>query len=168
MNDVCELVQRYQRQGILVDTNILLLYFVGAANPQRIRRFSRTERFSLEDYDLLLNAFRYFQRIVTTPNILTEVYNLLNQIGEPDRRRCLIEVAKLVRQFEKFDEIYVSSKEVTALEGFLRFGLTDCGIEHLAKDQFLVLTDDLRLADYLGRAGIDVLNFNTIRVYSWS
>ncbi|CAC5340081.1 MULTISPECIES: hypothetical protein [Planktothrix] len=37
----------------------------------------------------------------------------------------------------------------------------------LAGDRYLVLTDDLRLAHYLQKIGIDTVNFNNIRVYGW-
>ena len=37
----------------------------------------------------------------------------------------------------------------------------------LARDRYLVLTDDLRLAHYLQKIGIDTVNFNNIRVYGW-
>jgi len=50
---------------------------------------------------------------------------------------------------------------------FSKFGLTDCGIVNVAKDNYLVLTDDLKLASYLQNIGIDTLNFNNIRVYGW-
>ncbi len=46
---------------------------------------------------------------------------------------------------------------------FPKFGLTDTGIVHSARGRFLVLTDDFRLAGYLQRQGIDVVNFNYLR-----
>ena len=167
-DDIRVLINQYRSKGILVDTNILLLYFVGAANPKRIQKFNRTEQFDPRDYELLVSSFRFFERIVTTPNILTEVYNLINQIGEPDRYQCLIEVARLITQLEKFEESYIGSREIVELPSFPVFGLTDGGIEQLARDQYLVLTDDLKLANHLLSGGIDVLNFNNLRVYNWT
>jgi hypothetical protein len=73
MNEIESLFSRYRQKGVLVDTNILLLYFVGATNRERISRFNRTQNFIPEDYDLLLQVLGYFQTIATTPNILTEV-----------------------------------------------------------------------------------------------
>ncbi len=46
---------------------------------------------------------------------------------------------------------------------FPKLGLTDSAILHLAKDKYLVLTDDFTLCQFLQKAGIDVLNFNHIR-----
>ena len=42
-----------------------------------------------------------------------------------------------------------------------------CAIIDLVKGQYLVLTDDFRLSNYLGKQGIDVLNFNHLRFASW-
>lgn len=49
-----ELISRYAPRGILIDTNILLLYFVGTTNPDRIARFKRTQTFVKEDYNVLV------------------------------------------------------------------------------------------------------------------
>ncbi len=37
----------------------------------------------------------------------------------------------------------------------------------LAKNKYLVLTDDLKLGNYLQKVGIDTINFNNIRTYGW-
>ena len=89
IEDVKALFARYQQAGILVDTNVLLLYVVGLVNRKRIPLFKRTKQFISEDFDLLAQIFQSFQRVVTTPNILTEVNSLANQLGEPERSQCL-------------------------------------------------------------------------------
>lgn len=164
MNEIESLFSRYQQKGVLVDTNILLLYFIGATNRERIVRFNRTQNFIPEDYDLLLQVLGYFQIVATTPNILTEVGNLANQLGEPERSRCFALFAQGILIFE---ETYLESKRVVTDQQFTKFGLTDCGILSFAKDQYLVLTDDLRLADYLQRQGVNTVNFNNLRVLGW-
>ncbi|MGF1515257.1 MAG: PIN domain-containing protein [Elainellaceae cyanobacterium] len=161
-----ELLKAYRRKGVLVDTNILLLYFVGAVNPDRIARFKRTNSFNADDYTLLCDVLLAFRdRIVTTPNVLTEVNSLINQLGEPERSQCLAIFSRLLAQF---DERYVQSKATSRNEAFTRFGLTDCSIFETAQGQYLVLTDDLKLAAYLQRQGVDTVNFNNLRVYGWS
>ena len=45
----------------------------------------RLSKYSEDDYDLLIQVLRPFTRIITTPNILTEVSNLSNAI--PEKRR---------------------------------------------------------------------------------
>ncbi|AFZ22340.1 PIN domain-containing protein [Allocoleopsis franciscana] len=159
------LFDNYRQKGILIDTNILLLWFVGTVNRSRISNFNRTEQFTPEDYDSLMQILSYFSKIVTTPNILTEVNSLANQLGEPERSQCFSIFAQGVA---RLDETYIESRTSASMERFTKFGLTDCGIVNLARNQYLVLTDDLKLANYLQKSGVDTINFNHIRVYGWS
>ena len=73
---------------------------MGTVNRNRISKFNRTEKFVPKDYDSLLQILSYFDKIMTTPNILTEVNSLANQLGEPERSQCLSVLAKdVVRLF---------------------------------------------------------------------
>ncbi|MBW4479287.1 MAG: hypothetical protein KME54_21140 [Tolypothrix brevis GSE-NOS-MK-07-07A] len=161
---ISSLFQSYKQKGILIDTNILLLWFVGTVNQSRISQFNRTEKFLPEDYDLLVSILSYFSKIVTTPNILTEVNSLVNQIGEPERSQCYSVFAQAMTVL---DEFYIESVNAVQLNNFIKYGLTDCGIVTLAKNKYLVLTDDFKLANYLQKVGIDTINFNNIRTYGW-
>lgn len=162
--DIASLFPLYRQKGILIDTNILLLYFVGSVNRQRISKFNRTQQFLPEDFDLLQSILAYFQEVVTTPNVLTEVGNLMNKLGEPERSECF----KVFSQgILSFNEIYIESRTISINEKFAKFGLTDCCILNVAKNQYLVLTDDLKLAVYLQSQGVDTVNFNNLRVYNW-
>jgi rRNA-processing protein FCF1 len=158
------LFQSYKQKGIFIDTNILLLWFVGTVNRSRISQFNRTEKFLPEDYDLLVSILSYFSKIVTTPNVLTEVNSLINQIGEPERSQCYSVFAQAMTVL---DEFYIESVNAVQLDNFPKYGLTDCGIVTLAKNEYLVLTDDFKLANYLQKVGIDTINFNNIRTYGW-
>jgi rRNA-processing protein FCF1 len=168
--DTTTLIKSYKQKGILIDTNILLLWIVGSVNRQRISKFNRTEKFVPEDYDLLLRLLEYFlPKIVTTPNILTEVNSLANQIGEPERSQCYTKLAQAV---VRLDEHYIESNIAVEVNSFTRFGLTDCGILELARggthpegNRYLVLTDDLKLAIHLQNSGVDAINFNHLRDY---
>ena len=69
---------------------------MGSVNRSRISQFNRTEKFLPEDYDLLVRILADFSNIITTPNILTEVNSLINQIGEPERSQCLAIFAQAI------------------------------------------------------------------------
>jgi hypothetical protein len=163
--DFDSLILRYSQKGILVDTNILLLYFVGKVNRERVGRFKRTEQFLAEDFDILLRLLNLFVVKLTTPNILTEVSNFINQLSEPERTQCYGILSQEISL--GFREAYIESSESASLESFSRFGLTDSCIRILAKDNYLVLTDDFKLASHLNSDGIDVINFNHIRTINW-
>lgn len=159
------LLQRYRSRGVLVDTNILLLYFVGGFDRERVPRFKRTMQYTVDDYDLLARLLSRFERIVTTPNILSEVNSLSGQMGEPAKTEYFKEFA---RGIGALDERYVMSDTASKIDEFPRLGLTDSGIMLLADGSFLVLTDDFKLTQFLQKAGIDVLNFNHIRLIAWT
>ncbi|QSJ15647.1 hypothetical protein JYQ62_28100 [Nostoc sp. UHCC 0702] len=168
MKDVINsLIRRYHQKGILIDTNILLLFLVGSVNLERITRFNRTEQFIPEDYELLLKLIAKFQKIITTPNILTEVNSLANQLGEPERSQCFVIFAQFAQNATRLNEQYIKSLDAVTVDKFVKYGLTDCGILTLAREKYLVLTDDLKLANYLQSVGLDVINFNNIRVFNW-
>jgi uncharacterized protein YaiI (UPF0178 family) len=49
---------------------------------------------------------------------------------------------------------------------FERLGMADAAIMEVVNKKMLVITDDLRLADALWKAGIDCINWNHIRFLS--
>ena len=164
MEEIRQLIAHYAGKGILIDTNILLLYFIGSFNQNLISRFKRTLQFTPEDYDTLLILLHPFARLVTTPNILTEVSNLSGHLGEPIRTNYFQFLAERIPSME---ERYINSASIVEQESFKKIGLTDTGILEISKTRYLVLTDDFRLSQTLQSQNIDVVNFNHIRVLGW-
>ena len=160
MNSPAEAMNAYKDKGVLIDTNVLLLLFVGLHNRNGIPRFKRTAQFIPEDFDCLTGVIQLFKQLVTTPSILTEVSNLLGQLSEGIRLSVL---RSFSFSLQRFQEDFTPSVELARESCFPKFGLTDAGIVHSARGRFLVLTDDFRLAGYLQRQGIDVVNFNHLR-----
>lgn len=164
-DNLITLINQYKQAGILIDTNILLLLFVGNADPKKIQLFKRTAQFAPEDHALLSKLLSYFARIVSTPNILSEVSSLSGQLGEPFKREFFVSFSK---EIELVDERYIRSIDVARMDEFAKFGLTDSATIDLSNQRFLVLTDDFRLSQYLSRNNIDAINFNHIRVPGWT
>jgi rRNA-processing protein FCF1 len=161
-NDV---IQKYRRSGILLDTNILLLYLIGTFDIGLIRKFKRTaNKFVTEDYITLSIILGYFTTVATTPNILTEVSNLSGQLATDLKPGCFARFAFMINYFE---EHYIKSIDIAAQGEFQHFGLADTSIISLVTGRYLVLTEDFRLAQYLQNKGADVLNFNHIRTINW-
>ncbi len=165
MNYLEDLLSRYRNKGILVDTNLLLVYFVGMYDPDRISRFNRTAAFTIEDFELLSRLLAFFSKVVTTPNILTEVNSLSNKFPD-DLKPAFYPV--FAKRLTVLDEQYIASNKVSSLHHFNRFGLTDSGIISLAVGSYLVLTDDFKLSGYLQGINVDVINFNHIRSVTWN
>ena len=158
------LLDQYRTKGILIDTNLLLLYFVGSYDPEQIGKFKRTITFTVEDFQRLVMLISYFETVVTTPNVLTEVSNLSNQLRRWDKDIYSKVFSQLT---EAFQETYRPSANLCTLPHFPSFGLTDSGIIDLAPETYLVLTDDGPLYGYLAGNGVDVINFNHIRPLNW-
>ena len=154
------LIARNRQRGLLIDTEPLLLFFVGTCDKNRIQTSRCTRTFTVKDYDLLNQFMGNFRRIVTTPNILTEACNLLGHESDKIRSKFYMFFSSCIRGFE---ERYTPSKKIVAHRHFCKFGLTDLVTFDNAKGRYLVLTADLPLFGYLQNIGVDVINFNHLR-----
>lgn len=154
-----DLIRKHSVGGVIVDTNILLLYVVGTFDSNLIPRFKRTSTFTVEDFQTLRAILSFFSRIVTTPHLLAETTNLLDGVKGPSRQ-LLFE--HLATQVQTLDERYEKASELVEGEAFVRLGLADTAVAALSAAH-LVITDDVHLYVYLSAKGVDVLNFNHIR-----
>ena len=153
-----------RRETLFVDTNLLLVLIVGAMDGTQIERFKRTRAYSPGDYALLAEFVGGFQRMLNTPNVLTEVSNLLGQLAEPLRRRALLALGILTGQIE---ERFHASRELVSEPRFPLLGLADASIIRAVDQDVTVLTDDLALYLHLSGAGVEAINFNHLRSGSW-
>lgn len=163
MSVEARLLSKYRADGILIDTNILLMILVGAYSPVRIPSFKRTAAYTVADFYLAVRLVQYMAHVITTPSILTEVSNLSGQLDSKERFEYF---SSFGWQIQQFLEIYVESVDVAHTDEFLRLGLTDAGIVELARRGRLILTDDLPLFHLLTSMGLPTLNFNHIRMSS--
>jgi hypothetical protein len=155
------MVSRHRRGGVLVDTNLLLLFFVGSYDRSLVERFSRTaDRFVSADYDILASLLEGFEQIVTTPHVLTETSNLMGGLSGRAKAGCF---ALLARSLPAMKERYVTGAVLATRAPLVTLGITDAGILEVAAERYLVLTDDFPLYNYLTSTGIDALNFNHLR-----
>ena len=158
------LINKHRNTGIIIDTNLMILYLVGKHNPDQIKSFKRTQPYTKDDFILLNRFIKFFKTLLTTPNILTEVSNLTSSLDEQTGVKFFVSFKKLIGTLK---EEYINS--IIASEGkvFSKFGLTDAAIAELANGNYLVLTEDLNLYCFLVRIGVDVINLNHIRSQQW-
>lgn len=70
-----ELITRYARKGILVDSSLLVVYLVGLFDRRQLVNCRAIKSsFSNAEFDLLANLLACFDAVVTTPHVLTEVF----------------------------------------------------------------------------------------------
>ena len=62
MELVRQLIDQHCGSGLLVDTNLLLLYLIGRTNKYRIPKFKRTQAYTIEDFDVLERFMAEFKK----------------------------------------------------------------------------------------------------------
>lgn len=164
MDYLFHLVNKYKNKGLLIDTNLLLVYFIGRYDRERLSTFKRTAKYSPDDYIIIARFIGYFRLLVTTPHILTEVSNLSNGLPDDFKENYYQEFKK---QMTVLNELYEPSIKICDCEHLGRFGLTDSCITLLSKGKYLVFTDDFDLSNLLQSLKIDVLNLNHVKSKSW-
>ena len=133
-----------------------MLYIIGSIDILLIRDFSRTAMFTEDDFYKISKFIDYFDLKITTPHILTEVSNL---IGNKQNLQSL-----LGAYIEKTKEIFLESVNVSKNNSFLNFGLADIAISEIAKNSYLVVTNDNPLFGYLVSQQIDAVSLNQLRM----
>lgn len=145
--------------GAFIDTNLLVLLVVGSVDRKAVAKHRRTQTFTAEDYDRLLDAIAEMgRRVFVTPNTLTETSNLLKQSRDARFH------ARLQFLIEQSEEVVVASADAARARSFARLGLTDAALLEAVSAERPLLTVDLDLfAAALAKDAAAALNFNHYR-----
>ena len=143
-------------RDVIIDTNIFILFLAGQINENRIKNYTRNSLYTKGDYYLLLNILSKYDRIITNPNILTEVDNILNRITGEDKYKYLILVKTIYKQtIEK----YIKTETISQNWYFDTLGITDSSILMMAKESELLISGDSSLCDYAKSLNIKTFDF---------
>jgi hypothetical protein len=156
---LAQLLGKHRANGLLIDTNLLLLLVIGHYDRRRIESFKRTTTYTRGDFQRIGWLAEQFELLWTTPHILTEVDNLGRQLPQREWQGFAESLAKLTLRMK--EEVVPSSSAMRS-RSFSRLGLTDT-VTISTKQQFLLLSDDLQLYLEAHRAGYDAINFNHLR-----
>jgi hypothetical protein len=161
-----DLINRFRGKGILVDTTLLLLFFVGTYNPSILERgaFDQLAAYSLEDFKILCNLTSLFAAHVTVLYVLAEVSNWIWYLLRSHEIECLSGFATAVHSYKEWT---ADSFELAGNAVFPYLGLTYTALASLAED-FLVAADDARMIAHLNRMGKEGLNINHLRQELWA
>ncbi|MDR0876675.1 MAG: hypothetical protein LBN21_01370 [Treponema sp.] len=141
---------------VILDSNIFILFFAGQINPNRISKYCRNALYVREDFLVLTSILDNYDTILTCPNILTEVDNILNRITGEDKNKYL----SLIRGiFNRSVEKYIESQKSAAEWYFTDLGLADSSILTMAKDADLLISGDSRLCDIAKSMQINIFDF---------
>lgn len=160
------ILARHRNSPLLIDSNLLILWLIGKTDVALVGRFKRTSSFEASDFRLLDNIIGALKpRLITTPNILTEVSNLATTLHGTARSRFS---ALLKSHIVGVEERFVPSESASSRREFSAFGLTDCAIIELCGAlRSLVVTADALLAETLRHLELDAINFNHLRPLKW-
>lgn len=99
--DLPKLLARHRQLGVAIDSNLLLLLWIGSFDRSLIQRFKRTQKYTETDYDLLVSLVARVKLLVTTPNVLTEVSNLAGQLPQQMAEEFRAEMQRVIAQFNE-------------------------------------------------------------------
>lgn len=159
-----ELVSQHKTQGILLDTNVLLLLLFTIYQPDKIGK-KRLEKYGESDGELLVSYIKQFSRVLTTQHVLAETSNLLRQIVSGQLRSDLARKFHplfCLNQPNSFEQCAIEVGSID-IELFSQLGLTDSGLAAIVQTKRLLLTDDLDLYVATISRGGDAINFTHMR-----
>ena len=148
--------------AIALDTNILLLLLVARATGQVVGK--RLKAFTNDDIAILNDCLSRHDRLVTTPNVWTEISNTWSWGIEGDWRDAVF--ATFVDAIEGSVELVRASKDVLEDPEFGRLGLTDCVWLAVLDAETTLITDDLALYNIALSRGLTAVNFTHLREFA--
>jgi hypothetical protein len=147
--------------AVAVDTNLMLLLIVGRTRRDFISKHKRLKAYTESDFDLVARLVGDVDVVLTTPNVLTEVNNLLVQgVLEPLRSQLLAMFSLLVTATA---EKYHPSCSSIGDDSFVALGLTDATWLCVLDADSVLITDDRDLTWHAQARGISVLNIDALR-----
>jgi hypothetical protein len=144
----------------VVDSNLLVLLVVGTVDRELIDDHRRLQRFTRSDYDTLVDLLDEADRIVLTPDTLTETSNLLG-FHKGTEREDLFDCLELI--IEEMSELIIPSKVAIRHAPFVDVGLTDAVLLNLISAAWPLVTVDLELFRLARRADPEsAINFTAM------
>ena len=159
------LIDKYRSKGIIIDTEVMLVYIVGSYDVNYISKFKKTDKYHPDDYKSISYVLSCFRKKIVTPHILAELSNLSFQARDEKREDYFKAFSGLLK---RTSEDYIDKDTVLTLPLLSKIGVTDLGIIAAAKKfGYLIFTADRPLTGQAKKKDIDVLNLNDIRTVQW-
>jgi len=117
--------------------------------------------FTSEEFQLLARIIGQFDVLITTPHVLTEVSNLAGRLPASLHIPFRTFFAAVIKQLVEGNAAAV---DLSLAPHFVRFGIADTAISLVARGKYFVLTEEVALYSHLSANGVDVMNFNHVRL----
>lgn len=143
----------------LLDTNVLMLKMVAETDASLLRTYKRVQQFEEGDIVLLGELLSRFDILYSTPHVLTEASNFIDQAPQ-HRRKELFDCFQ--RYVTANEERYETALALVKRNEFVSLGLADTGLCSLSNIA-VVITMDFHLSGRIEAIGGSVVNFNHYR-----
>ncbi len=165
---IYQYAHKRNNEGIIIDTNVLLLFFIGRYNQDYIKEFKHTNTYSKEDYSLVEHIIKPFNKIIITPQIIAEISNHSLQGLNNERLHNYISlIVNLLLDASKTEEHNFSFKEwenkdISILS---KFGFIDMNMYEIAKKRAVpILTDDKKFYEFAkGKGEIPIIKLSVVK-----
>jgi hypothetical protein len=138
---------------------LLLLLVAKTGDLSLLTTFKRVRSFDSLDVDLLAVILKDLHRLATTPHILAETSNFIDQA--PRYRRA--ELVGILKEFiAQQEEVYEDARTLSVRAEFEALGITDTALSSLSL-RFTVITTDFELSGRIASVGGSAINFRQIR-----
>jgi hypothetical protein len=152
-------LRRFPRRAILLDSNLLLLLIMGSFDLRLIGTFERLNDFTVRDFEILALLASEFDKVVSTPHVLTEVNGLANKLPSWIKPAWYDHFGQGIRLLEEHN---IPAAALSSLPEFRIFGITDAALSMMAGETLFVTADD-RLRSHLQGRQLFAASFDEIR-----
>jgi len=167
--DIRKFVIEKQPEGLLVDTNILILFLIGSYDPTFIEKCevlnNSDKRYSIDDFELLKKIFTFFKKLVITPQIIAELSNVSITRGGIYGEKLISYLQTVIKFLKSAEERHQKSDCLWGmdLEILGKYGFTDITMFKLShKTNMPILTDDNPFC-YRFRGEIPIIRLEDIK-----
>lgn len=144
---------------LLIDTIPLLLFLIGAYNPEYINKFKKLSkyRYTIDDFETLRQFLGFTKSVAITPGVLSEISNWLEYDGM-HFGDILINTRDLLLRLK---EIYILKDKILDSSMVLKLGITDTSLIMAARDhRCSILTRDRILEGVSLNMGLEVYHLD--------
>lgn len=162
--NLVNLVRKYRKNGVIVDTNLLLVLLAGNVQRGLVGKVARTDEYTVADYEMITNLLVEFDSLILVSPVLTEIGFFLEKNNDQAMQTQLYnELVRMVLD-DTTRESRVYSDVVVEDPDFGRLGYADVAILKIAEiHHHLIFTADSPLHVEAGRRGIGVLPYDWLR-----
>lgn len=167
IEEIGQYILQYQPVGLIIDTQLLLLFFIGNHDKKTILNCNLTRSFTEADFELLKKIIKLFsgRSIIITPHILTEISNMSIRFfnkKSPELYRYFTSVIKFLGSYKE-DHHNMHSILGMGVQLISDYGFTDLGVVGIADREdkkIAILTDDTDLYVHAAEKNIPVIKLS--------